>query len=386
MKRKFFTFIVSFGLLLSLIGPARADNVGAVQYYQQARTYAASKHWPEAAKLLENALKLDPGYADALYMAAICYLSMEETDKAIPLLKRLTNLRPEFTNGWGMLANAYVQKKDYAEARKAIGELSKAPGGGPESRYMSGVLCWIEGKIPEAEKEWREAIRLRPEMAKAHYNLGVLCRLKGERVRAMSFFHDALRHNGDNFQYRYSLATLQLEMGNKIDGRANLDKVKGQTERPDLSSLALAYQLLGDEKWQGAEKAAQRAIDENEELTEAYVLKGKALVKLEKDAEAKEMFKKALELDINIAEAKAALKEIEDKEARLAEEARLKAEQERLEREKAEAEAAGTSADSEGGSEGAEAGKAVGSEKAEASGAEENKAHPEAEGGEKSEP
>ena len=192
--------------------------------------------------------------------------------------------------------------------------MSRAPGGGPDSRYMLGVLNWIEGKIPEAEKEWREAIRLRPEMAKAHYNLGILHRVKNDRVRSMSFLTDAVRLDNENPQYRYSLAVLQMEMGNKINGNSNLDRVRAQTDRPDLASLALAYQMLTNDKPGPAEKAAKKAIEENKELTDAYIVRGRALVRLGDDKEAKAMFEQALKLDMNIPEAKKVLAAIEERE------------------------------------------------------------------------
>lgn len=328
--RRIYTIFLTLCLLLSCSNVGFAQHVGALQEYQQARTYASGKHWKEALPFLERALKIDPGYADALYMKAICHMSLEEYDKAVPLLKRLTGLRPEFVNGWGLLSQCYVQLNQLDNAKNAIGELSKAPGGGPESRYMSGVLYWIKGDLTKAESEWLEAIRLRPEMAKAHYNLGMLYRLKGDRVRASSFLNDAVRHNPDNPNYRLGLGILQYEMGHKVNGAGNLDKVRAQMERTDLSSLALAYQMYVNKRYEAAEKAAARAYKENGELTEAYLLRGKCLLELGQDKEAKEMFLKVTKMDKNIKEAKQALDKIAAKE---------KAAREKAEREKAEAEA-----------------------------------------------
>lgn len=347
MKNKFFAFILAASLLCGA-SPAFADQVSAVQEYQRARTYVSGKHWKEAVPYLERALKIDPGYADALYMTAICYMSMDQLDKAVPLLKRLTNLRPDFVNGWGLLSQCYVQLKQLDNARNAIGELSKAVGGGPESRYMMGVLNWIEGNLEGAEKEWREAIRLRPEMAKAHYNLGILLKTKGDRVRAQASLQDALRYNPDNFMYRFSLGVLQYEMGNKIGAAGHLDKVRAQLERVDLSSAALAYQMFINKRWEGAEKAAKRAYTENPDLTDAYVIRGQALMQLGNEKEAKIMFTEALKHDRNVVEAQRALKGIEAKEKA---EAKAKAEAEAKAKAEAEAKARAEAA-AKGGAEG----------------------------------
>ncbi|MGM9992666.1 MAG: tetratricopeptide repeat protein [Candidatus Bruticola sp.] len=330
-------------LCLCCFSAVEAQQVGALQEYQQARTYVSGKHWREALPFLERALKVDPGYADALYMKAICHMSLEEYDKAVPLLKRLTGLRPDFVNGWGLLSQCYVQLKQLDNAKKAIGELSKAPGGGPESRYMSGVLSWIQGDLDKAESEWREAVRLKPEMAKAHYNLGMLYRLRGDRVRASSFLNDAVRHNPDNHAYRLGLGILQYEMGHKLNGSANLDKVRAQMERTDLASLALAYQMYVNKRYDAAEKAAARAYGENNELSEAYLLRGQCLWELKQLEEAQKMFRRALELDRNTIEAQRALDKIAAEKA--AAEAKAKAEAEAARQTEAE-----QNSDSSGGS------------------------------------
>lgn len=139
-----------------------------------------------------------------------------------------------------------------------------------------------------------------------------------------------MRHNPDNPNYRLGLGILQYEMGHKVNGAGNLDKVRAQMERTDLSSLALAYQMYVNKRYEAAEKAAARAYKENGELTEAYLLRGKCLLELGQDKEAKEMFLKVTKMDKNIKEAKQALDKIAAKE---------KAAREKAEREKAEAEA-----------------------------------------------
>ena len=204
---------------------------------------------------------------------------------------------------------------------------------------MAGVLAWIEGDLEKAELEWREAVRLRPDMAKGHYNLGILLRAKGDKVRANAELSDALRLNPDSPLYRFSLGILQLEMGNKLGGTANLDKVRAQMERPDLSAAALAYQMWLNKRYEAAAQAAARAYEKNPELLEAYLIRGRSLMALKKRAEAKEMFTKALQLDKNTKEAERALAEIERQEAEL-KAAQAKAAAEKAAAEKAAAEKA----------------------------------------------
>ena len=330
-------------LFIAYSQTSSAQSVSAVQDYKQARTLASNGRWREALNMLDHALKQEPRYDDALYLAGICYLTLNEPEKALPRFSKLTEVKPDFFAGWGMLAQTYVKLEQFDKARLALAEMAKAKGGAPESQYMLGVLDWIEGNTELAEKEWREAIRLKHDMAKAHHNLGVLLRSKGDRVRALQSLQEALRFDPENAFYRLDVAVLQHEMGDKINSTSNLDKVRAQTDRRDIASLAVAFQMLWNNKFEACEKAASRALEDNPDLTEAMLVKAKALEALNKTGEAKELYQKIVKAEKSNKEAKEALDKIESAEKAAAE----KAAAEKAAAEKAEAEKAAAEAESE---------------------------------------
>lgn len=330
-------------LFIAYSQTSSAQSVSAVQDYKQARTLASNGRWREALNMLDHALKQEPRYDDALYLAGICHLTLNEPEKALPRFSKLTEVKPDFFAGWGMLAQTYVKLEQFDKARLALAEMAKAKGGAPESQYMLGVLDWIEGNTELAEKEWREAIRLKHDMAKAHHNLGVLLRSKGDRVRALQSLQEALRFDPENAFYRLDVAVLQHEMGDKINSTSNLDKVRAQTDRRDIASLAVAFQMLWNNKFEACEKAASRALEDNPDLTEAMLVKAKALEALNKTGEAKELYQKIVKAEKSNKEAKEALDKIESAEKAAAE----KAAAEKAAAEKAEAEKAAAEAESE---------------------------------------
>ncbi len=310
MKRSVLAFLALSILVCVSVLPLQAQTVTSVQDYKLARVLASGEHWAEALVPLERALKEDPDYPDALYLAGVCHLALKQYDKAEPRLKRVTELRPEFFTAWGYLAQMYVVQKQYDKARETLGALGKVKGGAPESHYGFGVLAWAEGHLDVAETEWREAIRLRPEMPKAHHNLGVLMRERGDRVRALSALRDAVRLDPENSLYRFNLGLEQMETGNKVDGMANLDRVRAQTERPDLANLALAVQMLLNNHPEQADKAASRAYQANPDLTAALVIRARALEALKRPEEARTLYEQALAEDSTLGEARRALQRI----------------------------------------------------------------------------
>jgi len=307
MRRTVLAFL-ALSMLLAL--PLLAQNVTSVQDYKHARVLASGEHWADALVVLERALKDDPDYPDALYLAGMCHLALKQYDRAEPRLKRVTEVRPEFYVAWGYLAQMYVMQREFDKARQTLGALGKVKGGAPESHYGFGVLAWAEGNLDGAEKEWREAIRLRPDTPKAHHNLGILMRERGDRVRALSALRDAVRLAPENALYRFNLGVEQMETGNRVDGMANLDRVRAQGERPDLANLALAVQMLLNGHPDPAEKAAARAYRGNPELTVALVFRARALEALKRPQEARVLYEQALAADSTLGEARRALQRI----------------------------------------------------------------------------
>ncbi|MBQ7568106.1 tetratricopeptide repeat protein [bacterium] len=293
------------------IGPADAQyNVAAEQGYKRARTMASNERWDDALTALSDVLKKAPNYPDALYLAGVCHLSKGDYANAEKRLKRLTEICKDFIGGWGMLANVYLATKQYDKIKDIIVALGKIKGGKAEAYYFSGLLAYMKNDLGQAERDWRNATVAQPDMAKAHYNLGSLMYTKGDRVRAMQGLKDALRYDPENPLYRYSLAALQLEIGSKAEGMKNLDRVRQQTLRKDIAHLAAALQMWNNGHSDKAEKLALQAIGDNKDLSEAYLLRAKALEKLGRTDEALISYKKALEGDPNYKEAQEAIKRL----------------------------------------------------------------------------
>lgn len=305
---------LAVGLACCLAGslaPAEAQyNVAAEQGYKRARTMASNERWDDALTALTDVLKKAPNYPDALYLAGVCYLNKGDYVNAEKRLKRLTEICKDFIGGWGMLANVYLATKQYDKIKDIIAALGKIKGGKAESYYFAGLLAYMKGDYAQAERDWRNATHAQPDMAKAHYNLGSLMYVKGDRVRAMQGLKDALRYEPENPLYRYSLADLQLETGSKAEGMTNLDRVRQQTLRKDLAHLAVARQMWANGHADKAEKLALQAIGDNKDLSEAYLLRARALEKLGRKDEALISYKKALEGDPNYKEAKEAIQRL----------------------------------------------------------------------------
>jgi tetratricopeptide (TPR) repeat protein len=87
----------------------------------------------------------------------------------------------------------------------------------PGARFnLARALC-AQGHLAEAEGQYREAIRLKPDYAEAHNNLGgLLCDLKRDYEGAVAAFRDALRLKRDDAMIHVNLG-LALEKKGRLD-------------------------------------------------------------------------------------------------------------------------------------------------------------------------
>src|SRR5574341_1399329 len=66
-------------------------------------------------------------------------------------------------------------------------------GGDALAHYNRGVSLQAEGKSHEAIAEYREAIRLQPDLVDAHYNLGLALTATGDQTGAIAAYRSAVQ-------------------------------------------------------------------------------------------------------------------------------------------------------------------------------------------------
>lgn len=204
---------------------------------------------PEAADLYEEALRMDPDYADAEYNLAQTLAQLNRLDAAIDRLRRYMDKQPpsalthidmgslltrqgktreaitEYQTALTIdprsaeahfaLGNALAALNELAEAkthfRRAV-ELSPQTG----SFYLSlGNLLVKQDRLSEAIEVFREAIKVQPGLLPARNNLGRLLAAQGDLPAAIETFRDALRIDPTFAPAHESLALALDQIGNK---------------------------------------------------------------------------------------------------------------------------------------------------------------------------
>jgi tetratricopeptide (TPR) repeat protein len=127
----------------------------------------------------------------------------KDYDGAEAAFKKAIEINPNSADAYNGLATVYNSQKKFDQAAEASAQAQKlagasagpgaAGGASAASVFNQGVIMWNAGKIPEAKKQFEEAVKLDPKLADAHYWLGMANLNGGNMPEAATHFDEYLK-------------------------------------------------------------------------------------------------------------------------------------------------------------------------------------------------
>lgn len=174
----------------------------------QGRALLFDKRYSDAAPLLEQSIRLDPGAAYGYNALGIAYLEQARFDDAIPAFRDAADRAQHWSYPLHNLALAYMETGDYQNAirayRKAI-ELT------PEYSYLPynlGLVYQRLNRRKDAEASYQRALRLAPDSAETYNALGTLKAAENKLADAERLYRSALQRDPNLLPARHNLALL----------------------------------------------------------------------------------------------------------------------------------------------------------------------------------
>jgi tetratricopeptide (TPR) repeat protein len=117
----------------------------------------------------QQELRLNPGHAEAAASAGSMLLGEQQTDKAIPYLRKALQMRPELMLAHRELGKALYQRGQLSEAEQ---ELKAALADDPEGNvhYVLAEVYRDSGRKAEAHAAFEEARRIKMERDETDMN------------------------------------------------------------------------------------------------------------------------------------------------------------------------------------------------------------------------
>jgi protein O-mannosyl-transferase len=215
----------------------------------QGRALLFDKKFPEAASLLEQAVRIDPGTAYGFNALGIAYLEQAQYDKAIPAFHDAVRRAQHWSYPLHNEALAYVETGDYRSAIRAYQEAMRLA---PQYSYLPynlGLVYQRLNRRKDAETAYIKAEMLAPNSAEPYNALGTLKASEGKRADAERLYQQALKADPKLLAARHNLALLvEDQQGRRAEAiqlwRQNL--TQSPDYLPSRLSLAGALATAGD--------------------------------------------------------------------------------------------------------------------------------------------
>lgn len=278
--------------------------------------------------LLRDARPSDPR---VFYTSGLLLTDRGDLESAIREFREALRRDPNHFAAWKDLGLAYVKLKRWSDAVATFAELVQRQSGSVDAAYLHALSLFNAGRIDEAEREARRALRLNAGAAEAHTLLGVILASRGnasseaadslsqaaalnpnsfdarfylgrvlysvkDYAGAVDQLRSAVRLNPRHAEARFFLGTALESAGESEAAMAEYQELVKLDPQSSIGQLGLGALLVKQGKVGEAIAALKRSISLDGRSFEAHWALGRALALSERYAEAVESLKTAVSL------------------------------------------------------------------------------------------
>ncbi len=246
----------------------------------QINSQARDERWQETLARLETSpAQADAEYQDALKLAPddwvlhANYARLLETSEDDPAAARqwqeVARLMPYEPDAWFQLGNLAYTARAFADAQDFFQKALEHKSDLPEGMNGLGLSLAAQGKIDEAVREFKAALRLNPSFSAARVDLAVTLANQGKIPEAMAEYRTVLQRDTNNVAARINLAKL-LASQNKTNQAMILLK-EALVLKPDepVANFDLANELVAQDRRAEALPYYQAAVRAKPDFAEA---------------------------------------------------------------------------------------------------------------------
>jgi tetratricopeptide (TPR) repeat protein len=239
--------------------PTGLSHAFGVVYYKKGDYLKAAEYFKEATTE-------DTNDKEAVQLLGLSYYRAGRPSEAIPYLEKVQTWYPKANvDASYVLGTAYIQAKDYPNARKSFARMFDLPPDSAASYLLTARMLFRQEYTPVAEEYARKAVTTDPHLPLANQLLGEIHLFTSQVAEAIKDFEQELAINPGNAATYYKLAD--------------------------------AYSRV--QKYDDAERLLQRSIWLDSTATGPFILLGKVLEKKGEPVLALGYLQKAAGMDPN---------------------------------------------------------------------------------------
>lgn len=182
-----------------------AERATRIALYQKDR--------PGALKAAELWVEYDPESSTARQMLVMLHMQLADAESALKHLKQLVTIKSKDEgDGFVQAVVAVASGKDNKLALKLMRSLAEGYQSNADARYAVALVALMANELDVAEAEVRQAVRLNPEMEKAHILLGRIYTERDDAVGAITVMKQALKRAANSKALRSAYARLLIDL------------------------------------------------------------------------------------------------------------------------------------------------------------------------------
>lgn len=234
------------------------DVVEAYLMLGNLRTKAGRSNGAIAA--YQKALSLDDRNENAAFALALAYKQAGQHDAAQAGFERVLQMNARSTKAGWQLADIAARRRDFARAEQLLTRALTQPVDRPAFLLKLAEAQIELAKADDAERNLREALRLKPDLPMAHYDLGVLFEARNDTARAVEEYRAELKTHPKVYQAHFNLAKLLSQAGRIPEAVDHFGAAVEANPSFAAGYLYLAKALLDAGKLKESEAAALKGL------------------------------------------------------------------------------------------------------------------------------
>jgi tetratricopeptide (TPR) repeat protein len=309
---------------------ANEDPANARAHMVLGENYAASGQLPKAIEELQKAAAAAPESLESHFALAAIYSAAGKMVEAENVYKQVIAAHPQSSVAHVALGEFYFSQKKTGDAANQLKLASDLAPRAVSPKILLGRVYLAAGQLDEAEQLYRNLKAAAPDDPQAYTALANLYVETGQKQKAVAELKSLSASKPKDISVKASLIETLLDLQQfKEAASALAQPLQSNSDNPRLLS-AHGRILLSERKYQDAIQELQKAVAADGNFAGAFYFLGVAQKSAGQTEQARNSFRRALQLSPRMGQAEAALatmtlrSENPDEASRLADQAMAK--------------------------------------------------------------
>ena len=255
-------------------------NNFALDYYNAGKKFQQRENFTRAIEYYQEALLINPDYADAWIGLAECAYEMDEFSRALTCLDTANkyykyNLKIQRLKGF-----CYIGLGELEKANDIFDEILKKFPNDVEAIFGLAQLQAFEGRISSAEKYYTQALAREASSKKALLSLALISLKLGKFEQADNFINQAIYYHHNTPEVYYYASYICVQKGDLSKAEEFIRIAVQFKPTYDRANALLAYILYCQGKYEEAVSICDYRISQNRNNSDAWYLKSCAVYNL----------------------------------------------------------------------------------------------------------